>query len=469
MQQLKQHFFTNRFPFPSCVDDVRETQDGCNPCDGPKGKPRNRPLETLLGLSPAQPAAKPIFPRRSDLLGKTVPTFAGEQTFGPTLARKERQHGGRPTIRYSYTAPSQSTYFIRHNSNSRQPPQPRKRNLVVATHPEEVVAAAVRRREQAQGRGRPAVAAADPTPTIEEIILDSPPPLAARKTSSPGFSVQSHPEEAVGSRSQGRPAPTAEVRLPQQEQQQQQQQRRRDDLFQSFFGSPLVRNSAQPRQRKEEEEREDSFLPNLRDLAVQRERPSPRRILNLPRDEPSLRLEPHPEEAVAAQEEILPPSIFADEVEEEELPEEGGEVRRVFNPQTGEYVEVVLTKKQLEREEAEKNKNKRPVPIYRGRFRVGPDGKLTAVPLDEIEEEPEIIETGEEVAPSAPEKDSHGPFELFQLGAASAAGRLSDEAFAVYDAAPGTQDELFDEEEEALIRQQQEKKHGLFDVVDLGR
>jgi len=25
-------------PFPTCVDDVRETQDGCNPCPGPDGR-----------------------------------------------------------------------------------------------------------------------------------------------------------------------------------------------------------------------------------------------------------------------------------------------------------------------------------------------------------------------------------------------------------------------------------------------
>merc|ERR1711862_603911 len=32
-------------PYPTCVGDPRETQDGCDPCPGPNGAPRNRTLE----------------------------------------------------------------------------------------------------------------------------------------------------------------------------------------------------------------------------------------------------------------------------------------------------------------------------------------------------------------------------------------------------------------------------------------
>jgi len=32
-------------PYPTCTGDPRETQDGCNPCPGPDGPPRNRTLE----------------------------------------------------------------------------------------------------------------------------------------------------------------------------------------------------------------------------------------------------------------------------------------------------------------------------------------------------------------------------------------------------------------------------------------
>ena len=37
-------------PYPTCNGDPRETQDGCNPCPGPLGAPRNRTAE---GGSPA--------------------------------------------------------------------------------------------------------------------------------------------------------------------------------------------------------------------------------------------------------------------------------------------------------------------------------------------------------------------------------------------------------------------------------
>merc|ERR1711892_84845 len=32
-------------PYPTCQGDPRETQDGCNPCPGPNGGPRNRTAE----------------------------------------------------------------------------------------------------------------------------------------------------------------------------------------------------------------------------------------------------------------------------------------------------------------------------------------------------------------------------------------------------------------------------------------
>eukprot|EP00092_Neocalanus_flemingeri_P024516 GFUD01026588.1.p1 GENE.GFUD01026588.1~~GFUD01026588.1.p1 ORF type:complete len:298 (+),score=74.52 GFUD01026588.1:39-932(+) len=32
-------------PYPTCEGDPRETQDGCNPCPGPEGGPRNRTIE----------------------------------------------------------------------------------------------------------------------------------------------------------------------------------------------------------------------------------------------------------------------------------------------------------------------------------------------------------------------------------------------------------------------------------------
>merc|ERR1712111_19930 len=36
-------------PYPTCEGDPRETQDGCDPCPGPNGAPRNRTLEAGSG------------------------------------------------------------------------------------------------------------------------------------------------------------------------------------------------------------------------------------------------------------------------------------------------------------------------------------------------------------------------------------------------------------------------------------
>merc|ERR1712117_191055 len=33
-------------PYPTCEGDPRETQDGCDPCPGPNGAPRNRTLDS---------------------------------------------------------------------------------------------------------------------------------------------------------------------------------------------------------------------------------------------------------------------------------------------------------------------------------------------------------------------------------------------------------------------------------------
>ena len=58
----------------------------------------------------------------------------------------------------------------------------------------------------------------------------------------------------------------------------------------------------------------------------------------------------------------------------------------MFNPQTGETVEVRISPEQLARERAEEAEKARPVPVFRGRFRVGADGKLSAEPISQAEE-----------------------------------------------------------------------------------
>ena len=74
------------FPYPTCTNDVRETQDGCNPCPGPNGRPRNRPVESSLSAFVKQ---QKVFPQQPSANSRvSVPTFAGNQAFGPIAAAK---------------------------------------------------------------------------------------------------------------------------------------------------------------------------------------------------------------------------------------------------------------------------------------------------------------------------------------------------------------------------------------------
>eukprot|EP00096_Caligus_rogercresseyi_P008503 TRINITY_DN2741_c0_g1_i4.p1 TRINITY_DN2741_c0_g1~~TRINITY_DN2741_c0_g1_i4.p1 ORF type:complete len:388 (+),score=78.25 TRINITY_DN2741_c0_g1_i4:97-1260(+) len=72
-------------PYPKCLGDIRESQDGCNPCPGPLGIKRNRTLEAIYRLNDNARALQvaPQDPR------VPVPTFSGNQRIGP-LARKEQ-------------------------------------------------------------------------------------------------------------------------------------------------------------------------------------------------------------------------------------------------------------------------------------------------------------------------------------------------------------------------------------------
>jgi len=88
----------------------------------------------------------------------------------------------------------------------------------------------------------------------------------------------------------------------------------------------------------------------------------------------------------------------------------------VFNPQTGEYVEVAVSAQQLALEAAEKD----PVPQFRGRFKIGPDGRLSSQPEPEVSANVETFPVREvasedafSVFDAAP--DQHGPFEIIDL------------------------------------------------------
>lgn len=83
-------------PYPTCEGDLREVQDGCNPCPGPDGGPRNRTEEAILGTGPQPKQRKP---KDQQTQGRVIrPTFAGNQVFGQIPA-KPRQQAPPPTTR----------------------------------------------------------------------------------------------------------------------------------------------------------------------------------------------------------------------------------------------------------------------------------------------------------------------------------------------------------------------------------
>jgi len=87
-------------PYPTCAGDLREIQDGCNPCPGPDGGPRNRTEEAILGTGPQPKQRKP---KDQQTQGRVVrPTFAGNQVFGQIPAKPQQQ---QPTTRRPPTPP----------------------------------------------------------------------------------------------------------------------------------------------------------------------------------------------------------------------------------------------------------------------------------------------------------------------------------------------------------------------------
>jgi len=107
-------------PYPTCAGDLREVQDGCDPCPGPFGGPRNRTAEAILGTGPEPRQRKP---KDQQTQGRVVrPTFAGNQVFGelPSKASQPIATRPRPTPASPRPAPaptpapqlpSQSSFF----------------------------------------------------------------------------------------------------------------------------------------------------------------------------------------------------------------------------------------------------------------------------------------------------------------------------------------------------------------------
>jgi len=91
-------------PYPTCEGDLRETQDGCDGCPGPRGKLRNRTAEALERGNIVSDRRIPKIVTGNSGGRKTVPSFAGNINIGPldvitkpTTAAKPPTTTRRPT------------------------------------------------------------------------------------------------------------------------------------------------------------------------------------------------------------------------------------------------------------------------------------------------------------------------------------------------------------------------------------
>jgi len=79
-------------PYPTCIGDLRETQDGCVACPGPNGRPRNRTAEAVLGIVSHNPVPVNKVTQGVDAQGRVVrPTFSGNQAFGAVASPQQPQ------------------------------------------------------------------------------------------------------------------------------------------------------------------------------------------------------------------------------------------------------------------------------------------------------------------------------------------------------------------------------------------
>lgn len=110
------------FPYPTCSGDIRDTQDGCDPCPGPRGQFRDREREGLISTPPRQSSVDPFASVVADR--RPRPTFGGSQSFGvaPSQPRQQQQ----PQSQFSNFAPQpqQQPAF------ARPPQQPRPQPAV---------------------------------------------------------------------------------------------------------------------------------------------------------------------------------------------------------------------------------------------------------------------------------------------------------------------------------------------------
>ena len=169
-------------PYPTCPGDLRETQDGCDPCPGPNGRSRNRTIEAhsvpraqiAKRVKDQQAALENRFlgingggrkqNRPSNIIdtGNRVvrPTFAGSQAFGVLSSTNSNTPNRSPNIpNRSANIPNRSSNIpVRSNVQSFIPPQNQRQKIPQAPTPPAPVArrpASSFRQEAARPSSRP--------------------------------------------------------------------------------------------------------------------------------------------------------------------------------------------------------------------------------------------------------------------------------------------------------------------------
>lgn len=174
-------------PYPTCAGDLREVQDGCNPCPGPFGGDRNRTAEAILGTGPSA-RRKPKDQSTQDRIER--PTFAGNQVFGPipqkpTATQKPSLAAQRPQFTNQVVAPSTTSF------NQRPISTPPQRNTFTSFSQQRPTTFTQQTTAQQRPVQRPAFTQGAQRPTFTQKTIVQRPGFSQTSVRRPGFSQTS--------------------------------------------------------------------------------------------------------------------------------------------------------------------------------------------------------------------------------------------------------------------------------------
>jgi hypothetical protein len=129
-------------PYPTCPGDLRETQDGCNPCPGPIGGQRNRTVDGLHSRPRAE-IARRVKVQKQALENRFLGINSANKQTRPSNAINTGNRVVRPTFAGSLafgaisssSSKSQTNIPNRSNTQSFIPPQPKRQQFQPAPTP----------------------------------------------------------------------------------------------------------------------------------------------------------------------------------------------------------------------------------------------------------------------------------------------------------------------------------------------